>query len=142
MPWPRLRAYPKETVVAEKLEAIVQLGDVNTRMKDFYDLWHLSRGFRFDGGTLAQAIANTFSARRTPIPRLPPVGLIDQFAMKNQGLWQAYLTRTGDNDERLSSLAGVSSHLRGFVLPPMQAVSDGERFTQTWTDEGGWQSTA
>ena len=58
-PGPRLMAYPKETVVAEKLEALVKLGIANTRMKDFYDLEILSRRFAFEGKTLAQAIQNT-----------------------------------------------------------------------------------
>jgi len=59
-PGPRLLAYPKETVVAEKLEALVKLGIANTRMKDFYDLEVLSRTFAFEGKTLAKAIQSTF----------------------------------------------------------------------------------
>ena len=67
-PGPRLLAYPKETVVAEKLEALVKLGIDNTRMKDFYDLEVLSRTFAFEGKTLAQAIQNTFQKRGTDLP--------------------------------------------------------------------------
>ncbi len=52
-PPPKLRAYPKETVVAEKFEALVSLGHSNSRMKDFYDLWMLSRYFEFEQKTLA-----------------------------------------------------------------------------------------
>jgi nucleotidyltransferase AbiEii toxin of type IV toxin-antitoxin system len=63
-----LLAYPKETVVAEKLEALVKLGIANTRMKDFYDLEVLSRTFSFEGKTLAQAIQNTFQKRGTDLP--------------------------------------------------------------------------
>jgi predicted nucleotidyltransferase component of viral defense system len=72
LPGPRLRAYPKETVVAEKLEAIVRLGGVNSRMKDFFDLWQVSVAFAFDGESLKDAIANTFGSRRTPISTPPP----------------------------------------------------------------------
>src|ERR1700730_8898360 len=61
-------AYPEETVVAEKLEALVKLGIANTRMKDFYDLEVLSRAFAFEGKTLAQAIQNTVQKRRTDLP--------------------------------------------------------------------------
>ena len=68
-PVPRLLAYPKETVVAEKLEALVKLGIANTRMKDFYDLEVLSRTFAFKGKTLAQAIQNTFQKRGTDLPQ-------------------------------------------------------------------------
>jgi predicted nucleotidyltransferase component of viral defense system len=58
LPAPRLRVYSRETVVAEKLEALVKLGMTNSRMKDFYDLWSLSRTFAFDGGTLTRAVLN------------------------------------------------------------------------------------
>jgi len=68
-PAPRLRAYPRETVVAEKLETLVQLGLANSRMKDFYDLVVLSRMFEFDGELLTRAIRATFERRSTPVPR-------------------------------------------------------------------------
>ena len=55
-PAPRLRTYPRETVVAEKFEAVVRLGIANTRMKDFYDLWAMATTFAFDGESLAAAL--------------------------------------------------------------------------------------
>jgi nucleotidyltransferase AbiEii toxin of type IV toxin-antitoxin system len=67
-PGPRLLAYPKETVVAEKLQALAKLGIANTRMKDFYDLEILSRTFAFEGKTLSKAIQNTFQKRGTELP--------------------------------------------------------------------------
>jgi predicted nucleotidyltransferase component of viral defense system len=67
-PAPRLRAYPRETVVAEKLEAMVQLGMANSRMKDFYDVAVLARDFDFDGALLARAMRATFERRKTPLP--------------------------------------------------------------------------
>ena len=67
-PPPHLRAYPRETVVAEKLEATVSLGMQNSRMKDFYDLWALARHLEFDGDMLANAIRNTFDRRKTVLP--------------------------------------------------------------------------
>ena len=139
MPAPRLRAYPKETVVAEKLEAIVWLGELNSRMKDFYDLFHMSRTFTFEGRMLAQAIANTFSSRGTPIPSLPPVGLRDEFATKNEGPWGAFLNRIADSQASLFSLTGVISHLRTFLLPPRQAAGDGQEFSRIWVEDGGWR---
>jgi predicted nucleotidyltransferase component of viral defense system len=68
LPAPRLRTYPRETVVAEKFEAIVKFGRVNSRVKDFYDIWLLSREYQFEGDTLARAIAATFARRKTEIP--------------------------------------------------------------------------
>lgn len=139
LPGPRLRAYPKETVVAEKLEAIVRLGDVNSRMKDFFDLWQVSVAFPFDGESLKDAIANTFGSRRTPISTLPPVGLSHEFATRNQRQWQAFLKRIGNDEDKLSSLEAVILRLRGFGLPPMQAARDRVKFNQTWTGPGGWR---
>ena len=71
-PVPRLRAYARETVIAEKFQAMVALGRANSRMKDFYDVWVLSKTHQFDKARLAQAIAATFKRRATEIPRTLP----------------------------------------------------------------------
>ena len=94
---PRLRAYPKETVVAEKLEAIVQLGFASTRMKDFYDLLEIARTFAFEGELLRRALANTFTRRETELPNGTLVGLSDAFAAdgSKQKQWKAFLSRSG-----------------------------------------------
>jgi hypothetical protein len=76
---PKLRMYPVETVVAEKVEAAVKLGMINSRMKDFYDLLVIFRRFPYDEGTLARAIAETFARRGTPLPQTVPPGLSDDF---------------------------------------------------------------
>jgi len=75
LPAPSVLAYPRETVVAEKLEAMVVLGDRNSRIKDFFDLHHLASRFEFDRATLAEAVRRTFERRRTPIPAEDPLGL-------------------------------------------------------------------
>jgi len=67
-PAPRLLAYPRESVVSEKLQAMTVLGIANSRMKDFYDIWALARGFAFEGAVLAQAIRRTFERRGTAVP--------------------------------------------------------------------------
>jgi len=78
-PAPRIRAYPRQTVVAEKLQAIVVLGIANSRMKDFYDLYVLARDFAFDGATLTAAIKATFKRRKTEIPNGTPLALTEEF---------------------------------------------------------------
>ena len=78
-PAPRLRAYPRETVVAEKIEAMVHLGMANSRMKDFYDVALLARRFDFDGELLTRAIRATFERRKTPLPSTTPVALTTAF---------------------------------------------------------------
>jgi hypothetical protein len=92
-PPPRLLAYARETVVAEKFQAMVALGRANSRMKDFYDVWALSRSHAFDPGRLARAIAATFERRATPIPTEPPDALTPAFvadaAKRTQ--WRAFI---------------------------------------------------
>lgn len=80
MPSPHLRAYPRETVIAEKVHAIVVLGLANSRMKDYYDLWMLQRGFNIDEARLQRAIEATFARRRTEVPTTTPEGLSAAFA--------------------------------------------------------------
>ncbi|MDK9717168.1 MAG: nucleotidyl transferase AbiEii/AbiGii toxin family protein [Trichlorobacter sp.] len=80
LPAPHLRVYPAETVIAEKLEAMVKLGIANSRMKDFYDIWTIARIFNFDGITLQTAIQRTFERRNTAIPPGIPLALREEFA--------------------------------------------------------------
>ena len=92
---PVVRAYPKETVVAEKLEAMVQLGLDNSRMKDFYDLWVLATQFEFDGQVLAAAIIATFERRATKIPDGEPFALTPAFSENADKIkqWSAFMRR-------------------------------------------------
>ena len=80
LPAPHLRAYSRETVIAEKFQAMVVLGRANSRMKDFYDVWVLGKSYDFNDGRLAQAIAATFDRRGTPLPDTLPDALTAEFA--------------------------------------------------------------
>lgn len=92
MPSPHLRAYPPETVIAEKSHAMVVLGLANSRMKDYYDVWMLMRTFDLNPARLRQAVAATFARRDTPIPTGVPDGLSDGFATDpgKQQQWDAF----------------------------------------------------
>lgn len=139
-PAPRLRAYPRETVVAEKLWILVQLGMANSRLKDFYDLWVLGHRFSFEGAMLAQAIQATFARRRTPLPGETPLALTATFA-ENQGKqvqWQAFL-RKGKLEVEASGLGAVVNFLQGFLLPPMQALTSHQPFLLIWPAGGPWE---
>lgn len=95
-PAPTVRTYPIYTVVAEKFEAMVKLGDANTRMKDFYDLWFMSRRFDFDRATLRRAIGATFERRQTKLPVLPePLSEALASDPTKQAQWTAFLRRNG-----------------------------------------------
>lgn len=95
-PAPQVRGYPVYTVVAEKFEAMAKLGIANTRMKDFHDVWFLTRRFHLDGPTLRRAIEATFSQRQTPLPVWPDP-LSDAFAYNatKQMQWAAFIRRKG-----------------------------------------------
>lgn len=83
-PAPHLRAYARETVVAEKFQAVVMLGRANSRMKDLYDLWLLSKTYEFADDRLPQAIAGTFQRRKTAIPERLIDGLSPAFGGRSQ----------------------------------------------------------
>lgn len=110
-PSPRLRAYPRETVLAEKLHAMVLLGTRNSRMKDYFDVLALLRDGRQDEALLARAIAATFMRRRTALPEGVPVGLSDLFSgdPERQAQWRAFLAK---NRLRGPALAEVVEELR------------------------------
>jgi len=116
LPAPRLRAYPPETVMAEKFEALVKLGQANTRMKDFYDMWLLAREHEFEGGALARAIAATFARRKTDIPTDRPVGITKAFASDpgKRQLWKSFGQTIG---VELPPLDQVIEELAGFLMP-------------------------
>ncbi|OGT82760.1 MAG: hypothetical protein A3H91_17750 [Gammaproteobacteria bacterium RIFCSPLOWO2_02_FULL_61_13] len=95
LPRPRLRAYPRESVISEKLHAMVLLGTRNSRMKDYFDVDALLREQQTEADQLANAIAATFERRRTPLPEGIPAGLSDAFATDaaKQAQWQAFVVR-------------------------------------------------
>jgi predicted nucleotidyltransferase component of viral defense system len=115
-PAPNLRAYPYETVIAEKFQAMVALGLANSRLKDFYDIWILGQTYDFNDDRLAQAIAATFARRKTEIPTERPDGLTFAFAndpMKQQQ-WTAFVEEVAVNP---GPLGDVIETLASFLLP-------------------------
>ena len=121
LPAPTLRAYPPETVIAEKFQAMVMLGRANSRMKDFYDIWVLSRSHEFTGDNLARAIRATFDRRSTPVPTGPPDCLTPAFAADaaKRQQWDAFVA---DVAAKPGSLAEVVAALDTFLLPHAQAA--------------------
>lgn len=127
LPAPRLRVYPRETVIAEKLEAIATLGIANSRMKDYFDLRALAGEGATDGRVLSEAIRATFERRRTPLPVSMLLGLDDQFARDKvkQVQWNAFLAK---NRLQGPTLDVVVREVRAFLEAPLsQASKLGER---------------
>lgn len=136
---PRLRAYPRETAVAEKAEAMVKLALANSRMKDFYDLVVLARQFPFDGERLRTAVAATFARRGTPLPSVPPTALTERFAADDTKLkqWRAFRARSGLSDQP-EELGDVVQVLGEFLLPVLSAAGRNEPFRSSWRPGGPW----
>jgi hypothetical protein len=108
-------------------------------MKDFYDLWIISKQFSFDGTILAEAIKATFERRSTTIPSDTPTALTDEFVNNDDKLtqWRAFLKRSGLEDATVE-LSQVIDELRIFLLPPLFSVANNEAFNQSWTEGGPW----
>jgi predicted nucleotidyltransferase component of viral defense system len=138
-PAPVLYAYPPETVIAEKLQAMVLLGVANTRMKDFYDVWVIARRFSFEGPQLARAVAATFRRRGTPLPDGVPVALTAEFSEDGvrRQQWKAFLARIGQ-EQGAPGLSEVVDALSRFLGPPLDALGTGTDFPLRWPAGGPW----
>lgn len=133
-----LSGYPRETVIAEKFQAMVYLRTLNSRMKDFYDVWLLARQFDFDGTPLANAIAATFANRETAID-VAPIAFTPEFTEQASTLaqWTAFRKKLR-NTECPETLAEVVPFLTLFLLPVARACAGGEGFEQHWPAGGPW----
>lgn len=138
-PAPQVKAYGRETVVAEKYQAMVKLGIANSRMKDFYDIWTLASQHDFSGRALSAAIRATFERRQTILPHAPPLALTSEFSEDRQKLtqWQAFI-RKGKLDGSNVTLSEVANLLRDFLLPPTQSLILGTDFDANWS-AGAWK---
>ena len=139
LPAPRLRGYTRESAVAEKFEAMVRLGRVNSRVKDFFDIWLLTRQFDFDGRTLAQAIERTFSTRGTTIPA-DPLALTGNFAREpaRQTRWQGFV-RKNRLQHVPPGFADIVTAIETFLGPVTRALAAGDAFEGFWKAPGPWQ---
>jgi predicted nucleotidyltransferase component of viral defense system len=141
LPAPILLAYPRETSIAEKFEAMVNLGLTNSRMKDYFDIRLLSEQFSFDGETLKAAIIATFKRRQTALPREAPVGLSNEFVSDagKRAQWHAFVLRSGLDSKELS-LEKVVERVAAFVMPPSNAAAERSSFGRTWAKGGPWEA--
>jgi len=139
LPRAKLRAYPVDTVVAEKALGMVERGLLNSRMKDYFDLLHLSRTRPFDAGRLTRALAATATRRKVPIPAGPVAGLSTEFAtdQAKQAQWQAFCRRLRSS-QPTDQLPTVVTVLTAFLGPVFEAVADGSDATGSWPPGGPW----
>ena len=133
-PAPTLRVYPVYTVIAEKYQAMVMLGQANSRMKDFFDLSVIARRTELDGATLAASIAATFARRQTALPTERPLALTKRFSADAAKLrqWQAFLNK---NRIEAASLGDTVALLDDLLWPPTQVAAAVSQATATWRPE-------
>jgi hypothetical protein len=138
LPPPKLRAYPPETVLAEKFQAMTALGMVNSRMKDFFDIWAIGATFDFQGPVLARAIKATFDRRQTSIPADLPLALTPEFAEAKQAQWTAFLRRT-DISLAPVPFPEIQARIAALMMPPAMAVAGGHAFERSWVAGEDWR---
>lgn len=142
-PAPRILAYDPATAIAEKFEAMVNLGLVNSRLKDFYDVWMLASVLCFDGQDLADALSATFGRRGTALPTEPPAALTNEFIAQEttSQMWHAYRARLASSGiEAPEDLAKIVGLMIDFILPPAVAAATQKPFPGRWTAASGWGS--
>lgn len=129
-PIPQVYVYSKESVIAEKLEAIVSLGNVNSRYKDFFDIYTLSQSFSFEGERLQKAIRETFTLRKTPFQ--PIVAFEEAFIHSpiHQKRWKAFIKKKNAQTE--ATLSEIISDISSFTHPVIQSIQKKETFRQIW----------
>lgn len=138
---PTLRAYPPETVIAEKLQAMVLLGIANSRMKDFYDIWSMSKQFPFEGTILAQAIQKTFERRKSLLPSDLPFALTPEFydVPVKQSQWKAFIRKNKLLSHGEIEFSTVISQIKVFLMPILESLTKGNEFTLSWKMDQGWK---
>ena len=135
---PVLYGYPYETLIAEKIQGLITLGDANTRMKDFYDIWLLSHQVKLEGKTLSTAILNTFKKRNTEIPQNLSEAISDNYAIRQENQWQAFLRNSNLDDKNIPAFEQVVNEIKKFIDPVLAETSQGAKLLSDWHPSGYW----
>ncbi|MBF0501972.1 MAG: nucleotidyl transferase AbiEii/AbiGii toxin family protein [Candidatus Riflebacteria bacterium] len=133
---PRLLCYSRESVIAEKFEAMVKLGRLNSRMKDFFDIWVISKHFNFEGSRLTEAIRRTFERRETLLSE-EIEAFSAPFAITKQPQWTAFRKRI-KSEEVPASFSDLVSFIGEFISPVAHSILSGTSHLQIWKAPGPW----
>lgn len=139
-PKPHLKGYPAESIVSEKFESMVKLALLNSRMKDFYDIWLMMRQFNFNGAQLAEALRKTFEHRKTSFPQDRPLFAEEIYDEKSdrQTLWKAFLKK-GDIKHTPEKLSAIAREIEEFLIRPLDAIKKDRKFNKIWKASGPWK---
>jgi len=144
LPSPRLLTYPRETVVAEKLEAMVKLGIANSRMKDFHDLHSLSQKFDFDAKALADAVRAAFERRATAFPDGgTPLAFTPEFYEDENKAkqWKAFCNKNKPRVQEID-FRTLIGRLISFLTPVIRSAQEGQELSSRWTPAHDWQTSS
>jgi hypothetical protein len=138
-PAPELNGYTMESTIAEKFQAMVKLGALNSRMKDFYDIWMLSRAFDFKGETLTEAVEETFETRNTPIT-IDPTAFDFSFAKDEdkKAQWQGFIRKAKLTDAP-EAFEDVVEEVKRFIHPLVVSITQKRPFRSVWNAPGPWR---
>ena len=134
-----MKGYPKEAVIAEKFHAMIRHGDLNSRMKDYYDIWLLSQTFDFESKSLQKAIETTFKNRDTDLPIERPDPLSRGFASANNTRWNNFLEKMNIETDKSADFATVMERVWEFIEHPLQVSISQKPSSRTWTPQKGWR---
>ena len=123
-PAPRMLAYSVENCIAEKIQIMLEKGMVNSRMKDYYDVWFMNRTFEIDAAKLQRAVEETFKRRKTVFPEAVPIGLSREFIEDRQkkSQWKGFQKKIGIKEADLS-LESVVASVRDFIMPVIETAA-------------------
>lgn len=134
----RLKGYPKESVVAEKFHAMIRHAELNSRMKDYYDIWLISETFEFECQSLQKAIETTFRKRDTELPTERPAALTIEFVSSNQTRWSNFLKKMNLANDESDDFANIIEKIGRFLETPLQSSIQKTKSTRKWIPNKGW----
>jgi predicted nucleotidyltransferase component of viral defense system len=136
---PKIKAYPPETIISEKFHAIIKIGELNSRVKDYYDIWLLSEMMKFDSLILEDAINNTFTKRNTKIPKERPYVLSQEYARSRQRTWANFLRKSFDKKvTEFGDFALIIEKIWSFLQLPVRNYLTKDKTQKTWIPRKGW----
>lgn len=135
----QIKSYPKEAVVAEKFHAMVRHAELNSRMKDYYDLWLISNTFQFDGQDLQKAFEITFKNRDIDLPKERPAALTVNFAAINQINWNNFLKKAKLETSESADFAVLIEEIWDFIQYPLQTSNENKTSDRNWYPAKGWK---
>lgn len=140
METPHLRGYPPEAIISEKFHAMVRFADVNSRWKDYYDIFLLTETFEFESASVANSIRITFENRPTELDDQIPPGLRESFAVSKQGEWGLFLEKGKLTNDAIKDLKAVVNRIWQFLDYPLREVLAGKELQpKRWTRGNGWE---